>query len=625
MKKFTIISKISLILCLYLITACTNDDGEEEPILPIINYFQFSNTEVYIGDSLEISWSSLNASYCEASGDWTGIKSTIGNEQIELTEKKNYSFTLDCFGKDNTSSTSEITLDVTYRGYFFDDSLYIFENNLFLDGMLLMDLDEKILVDFVKLNNSYFIFWYNSNENTASGQKLDTIYVGLELDIFSEGFKQNYKNLFIESSFESIFKKTKYGDSFFMCSDQECYRFYESGDSINLKISEFTNDYAINSINFDTNLSLELIRKVYPQELFDDDHQLYDRKGIVFDENLILLEALRDVEDDEFNFVSQLELNSFNKIYSFQDNSEGRIVWGQKYYFDAILFKDNLSISELDLINKNLDFYLSSPNLDLLLSQRYSYNRSSQLFLLHVSRYYNMLKSLDSFISEDNLSNYNSQISLLEDLLLFSNNSYSTVETLSIFNFMEYGPQEYLIFRNDSDFWANSINVPINYASDYIIALLNVNTNDSLDIAISLLEINFSLIEKFNYPSWRYWSGSGLTGWDDMNINVPVYEGELNLPYAADIIYRSTDAKSFLIACSNEYIRETVSFSCSDVEDNIFLYIKNTSLEPYLLEHFESYVLSNEEKNKLRQKFMRFVVISDIKNLYYINERLAED
>ena len=76
MKKFTIISKISLILCLYLITACTNDD-EEEPILPIINYFQFSNTEVYIGDSLEISWSSLNASYCEASGDWTDRKSVV--------------------------------------------------------------------------------------------------------------------------------------------------------------------------------------------------------------------------------------------------------------------------------------------------------------------------------------------------------------------------------------------------------------------------------------------------------------------------------------------------------------------------------------------------------------------
>ena len=152
MKNFTIISKILSILSLFLITACTFDDGEEEPILPIINFFQFSNTEVYIGDSLEISWSSLNASYCEASGDWTGIKSTIGNEQIELTEKKNYSFTLDCFGKDNTRSTSEITLDVTYRGYFFDNSLYIYQNSLFLDEMLIMDLDEKILVDFIKLN-----------------------------------------------------------------------------------------------------------------------------------------------------------------------------------------------------------------------------------------------------------------------------------------------------------------------------------------------------------------------------------------------------------------------------------------------------------------------------------------
>ena len=206
--------------------------------------------------------------------------------------------------------------------------------------------------------------------------------------------------------------------------------------------------------------------------------------------------------------------------------------------------------------------------------------------------------------------------------MLFTSDEYETVEDLVLFDFDEIGIRDYLIFSPESDFWANSINVPSNYVSDYIISLININTDESLNLAKKLVETNFILMDELNYSSWRYWSGMGLSGWEDSSVNTPSFVGEQDNPYSADIIYRSTDANAILLSCSNFYLREQLSFDCIDAEDKILNYLKNGDLEPYLFSYYSNIQLTAPEINKIKEKFSRLVLISDIKNLYFLNTKL---
>ena len=529
-----------------------------------------------------------------------------------------------CGGGEGKNQSDQIQSN--YAGYILSNDLYIKDNSLYLGPNFIMTLNNKILVDIIEFQGSHFIFWYNSEENVASGQKLQTEYVGLELSIVSEGFNLTTKNLFITSSFESIFKQEELSDSFIMCSNQECYRFFGNGNFINLKVTEFTNLYDINSIDFSENkLFLELVRKYPAQNLHQEDGTIYDRKGLVFSKEFVLIEGPKDISDSEFNFGNSTSINNFNYLYAFQDNSEGRIVWGQKYLLDALLLKENLNDLETKILNESLDFYMSFSDINFLFSKRYSFNRQSQIFLLHISRYYNLLTNLKNFLNDEHLENFNLQISLLEKLLLFDTNDHQSVEILRNFDFFEIGIRRYLVFREDSDFWANSVNVPINYSSDYIIALLNINSNASNDLAKSLLDTNFILLDRFEFPSWRYWSGAGLTGWNDVNINTPIFTGELNSPYAADIIYRSTDAESFLKACNNPQVANQLSFDCQIVNENLLRFISSGSLEPHLLEYFENYELTENIILNIKNKFQRNVYISDLKNSNFVEKLLRNE
>ena len=47
-------------------------------------------------DYVSLSWTSENAVSCEASGDWSGSKSTSGLETIQLNTVKTYNFTITC-------------------------------------------------------------------------------------------------------------------------------------------------------------------------------------------------------------------------------------------------------------------------------------------------------------------------------------------------------------------------------------------------------------------------------------------------------------------------------------------------------------------------------------------------
>jgi hypothetical protein len=56
-------------------------------------------------DKVTVSWTSENATTCSASGDWSGMKSTSGSEQITLDNSKTYNFEITCTASDGRSAS----------------------------------------------------------------------------------------------------------------------------------------------------------------------------------------------------------------------------------------------------------------------------------------------------------------------------------------------------------------------------------------------------------------------------------------------------------------------------------------------------------------------------------------
>jgi len=57
--------------------------------------------------NIVLSWNSLNASSCEAFGNWSGPKSLNGCQQIQNINEGNYRYTLTCRNKNQTATTSD--------------------------------------------------------------------------------------------------------------------------------------------------------------------------------------------------------------------------------------------------------------------------------------------------------------------------------------------------------------------------------------------------------------------------------------------------------------------------------------------------------------------------------------
>ena len=92
----------------------TETPNPPSPTNPSITSFSSSSSSILEGESISLNWSSTNANSCSASGDWNGTKSTSGNESIQLSEVKTYTFTLTCSGvSGTTNAVSSINVQVS--------------------------------------------------------------------------------------------------------------------------------------------------------------------------------------------------------------------------------------------------------------------------------------------------------------------------------------------------------------------------------------------------------------------------------------------------------------------------------------------------------------------------------
>ena len=62
---------------------------------------------LYYRDFVTLFWTSQNASFCEASGDWSGSKAIFGSELIQLNFVKTYKFNITCKNADASKTATD--------------------------------------------------------------------------------------------------------------------------------------------------------------------------------------------------------------------------------------------------------------------------------------------------------------------------------------------------------------------------------------------------------------------------------------------------------------------------------------------------------------------------------------
>lgn len=445
---------------------------------------------------------------------------------------------------------------------------------------------EFLPVHFNKTGEGYIALFYNVIDNIPGGRSLDYRYYGLDIFFIDKNGPVFKGRLFENSSFESIIKTAEINDDIIICASKECILFDSLGNikyEIDLESSGLTG-LVVADIRVEQSilLTLKSVREdealwlIKNQEIYFKEYSLAPDLRITSDARMV---------GEPILAPTSLLLSSSIPL-SGLDNREGRIVWGSYYLIKGLLnkYRETNQPYYLDVVRLFLSRWETSDVENLLLSQRYSFSREQQLFLLHVSRYFNLLKDLENDIDLEN--EFPRVYSSIEELKLFLIKPNGlTVEIFQEYDFDSFGVMDYVAFREESDFWANGINVPVNYVSDYIIALSNINSPESLEMAGKLLQANNTFLESLALPSWRYWYGDGLRGWSNSQVNVSDYVGQEANEYAADIFYRTTDAEAFIVYCrSEEASREFLD--CEAVLNRIADYTERGNLLPYLNHYF---------------------------------------
>jgi hypothetical protein len=99
---------------------CTNAAGASESnsvylttVAPALRIFTISATSLALGESATISWSSLAATSCTASGSWSGPLPPNGSQVLTPVAVGSNTYSLTCGNALGTSAASSITLAVT--------------------------------------------------------------------------------------------------------------------------------------------------------------------------------------------------------------------------------------------------------------------------------------------------------------------------------------------------------------------------------------------------------------------------------------------------------------------------------------------------------------------------------
>ena len=143
--------------------------------MPTIDSFTASSlADTLVGSTLQLSWTSTNATSCTASGAWTGSKSSSGTESVTVSINGTNTFSLICSGTGGSSTTSSVSVKgfinitgVAVDGYISNSSIFIDENDSFT-------LDSTEVSTSGDVNGAFVLQYVNGTLVSLGGTDLDT-------------------------------------------------------------------------------------------------------------------------------------------------------------------------------------------------------------------------------------------------------------------------------------------------------------------------------------------------------------------------------------------------------------------------------------------------------------------
>lgn len=101
---------------LFVIASCGGGGGggstPEPPVPGASITLSISDDQIYIGNSVTLTWTTSNASSCTASGSWSGSKALSGSETITPDSEGQKSYTLTCSNSAGASTSRTVTTNV---------------------------------------------------------------------------------------------------------------------------------------------------------------------------------------------------------------------------------------------------------------------------------------------------------------------------------------------------------------------------------------------------------------------------------------------------------------------------------------------------------------------------------
>lgn len=176
-------------LILVSIVSC-GGGGSSSPPVPTVSLTS-NLSEVEIGNSITLTWSSTNATSCSASGAWAGSKASSGTEEVIISNIGSNNFSLSC---SDASTPGSASLSVTgyalfsgkvVDGYIRGSEVFIDKNDNFLN-----DVAEESVVS---NNEGGFELKFSSGTllslggfDLDSGNLVDGLMLSLPIDSYTE-------------------------------------------------------------------------------------------------------------------------------------------------------------------------------------------------------------------------------------------------------------------------------------------------------------------------------------------------------------------------------------------------------------------------------------------------------
>ena len=168
---------IFTLTALFIVTSCGGGGGgggSPVQLIPAtISSLATSNSSTEVGTSVELSWSSSNASSCSASGSWSGSKPTSGSETVEISTPGDSTFSLTCIGEGGNASRS-----ITVEGY--RNIIGITVDGYISGASIFIDTDSDYALDSMETSTtsstdgSFTIKYGNGVLASLGGQDVDT-------------------------------------------------------------------------------------------------------------------------------------------------------------------------------------------------------------------------------------------------------------------------------------------------------------------------------------------------------------------------------------------------------------------------------------------------------------------